>query len=371
MATKRDYYEVLGVSRNAGEDEIRRRFRSLARQYHPDVCQDDGAEERFKEINEAYQVLCDPEKRRSYDRYGHRGVGDFQDVGGFTGFNFEDIFESFFGMGGTAGGRQRSQRGSDLHCSISLSFEEAVFGCEKEFNLQRLEVCSHCNGEGSEPGTRPERCSHCNGTGEIRNLQQSIFGRFVSVTVCGRCHGEGQVASTPCKVCGGEGMERVTRQVKIRVPAGVEDSMQMPLAGQGDAGLRGGPPGTLYVSFMVRPHEHFQRQGNDLLFTQTINIAQAALGDEVEIPTLDGEPAKLHIPAGTQSGRIFRMKGRGVPYLRSNSRGDLQVIVKVNTPTNLSDEQKELLRRLASTFEGKEHPSDDGKGILHKVFGRD
>ncbi|MCL5024876.1 MAG: molecular chaperone DnaJ, partial [Chloroflexi bacterium] len=288
---------------------------------------------RFKESNEAYQVLCDPEKRRSYDQCGHQGVGSFSGMNGFSGFNFEDIFESFFGMGGTSGSRQRVQRGADLQYTMHLSFEEAVFGCEKDFELERLEKCSHCSGTGAEPGTRPERCPNCNGTGEVRNLQQSIFGRFVSVSICGRCHGEGQVVMTPCRVCSGHGMERVTRRLHISVPAGIEHGMQIPVAGEGDAGARGGPSGNLYVVVSVKPHEFFQRQGNDLVCTKTINVAQAALGDELDIPTLRGEPAKLHIPAGTQSGRLFRIKGKGVPYLRSHNKGDLQGLAKGVTPT--------------------------------------
>jgi molecular chaperone DnaJ len=370
MATARDYYEILSVTRNADEEEIRRAFRRLARQYHPDVCNDPDANERFKEVNEAYQVLCDPEKRQSYDRYGHRGVSETSGQGGFTGTIFDDIFESFFNMSAGSSSRERIQRGADLQVTVRITLEEAAFGCEKEVEIRRLEACHLCSGAGAEPGTKPERCPDCNGSGEMRRLQQSFFGRFVSVTECPRCRGQGQVILVPCKNCRGSGMERVDRRIGIIIPPGIEDQMQIQKPGEGDAGLRGGPKGNLYVLVTVQPHKVFRRQGNDLLYPLTINFAQAALGDEVEIPTIDGEPVKVKIQAGIQNGRTLRVKNKGMQYLRSNNRGDLQVMVNISTPTNLTEEQRDLLRRLSQTFRdnGKQ---DESKSIFDRVFGRE
>jgi molecular chaperone DnaJ len=373
MATTRDYYEILAISRSADEEDIRRSFRRLARQYHPDVCQEEDAHERFKEINEAYQVLCDPEKRRTYDQFGHSGLAGSGGSSGFNGDIFSDIFESFFnmgGMGGTAAGRERSQRGADLQVTVRITLEEATFGCEKEVELRRLETCAVCSGTGAQPGTRPERCPSCNGTGEVRRMQQSFFGRFVSVNVCPRCRGEGQVVTTPCASCRGAGMERVNKRITVTVPAGIEDQMQIQRPAEGDAGSHNGPKGNLFVLVSVQPHKVFQRHGNDLVYELAVNMAQAALGDEMEVPTIDGQTAALKIPAGTQNGRIFRVKGKGVSFLRSRGRGDLQVVAKVTTPTNLSDEQKELLKRLAHTFHdnGKQ---DEARSILNRVFGRE
>jgi molecular chaperone DnaJ len=373
MATTRDYYEILGVVRNAGEEDIRSSFRRLARQYHPDVCQDEDAHERFKEINEAYQILCDPDKRRAYDQFGHRGVSGSGGAPGFTGDIFSDIFESFFnmgGMGGATAGRERSQRGTDIQSTLRITLEEATFGCEKEVEVNRLETCDACAGTGAQPGTRPDRCPNCNGTGEVRRLQQSFFGRFVSVNVCPRCRGEGQVVTTPCAGCRGAGMLRKHRKITVSVPAGIEDQMQIQKPSEGDSGARGGQPGNLYVLVAVQPHKMFQRHGNDLVYDLGLNMAQAALGDEVEVPTIDGQPAPMKIPAGTQNGRIFRVKGKGVRFLRNHGRGDLQVVAKVTIPTNLNEEQKELLRRLAHSFQdnGKQ---DDSRSILNRVFKRE
>ena len=314
MATKRDYYEVLGIDRGASEEDIKRAFRKLAFKYHPDHNREDGAEEKFKEINEAYEVISDPDKRAKYDRFGHAGIEGFGR--GFEGFDifggFGDIFDTFFG-GATTATRRGPQRGSDIRYGLKISFEEAVFGCEKELEVSRIENCSMCHGIGSRPGTQPTRCPNCNGTGQVRRTQQSIFGRFVNVTTCERCHGDGRVITDPCPQCHGTGKERKTRSVTVEVPAGVEYGSQIRRSGEGDAGVWGGSPGNLYVTLQVEEHELFTRSGDDILYDLPINFAQAALGDEVEFPTLDGD-ATLKIPPGTQSGRIFRIKGRGVPH---------------------------------------------------------
>jgi molecular chaperone DnaJ len=349
MATKRDYYEVLGVPRHADEDEIKKAFRRLARQYHPDVNKDPGAEARFKEINEAYEVLGDPEKRAAYDRFGHAGVGAGAGMGGFEGFGFgglNDIFEQFFA---SATGQQRrtsAPRGADIRYDLTITFEEAVFGCQKEIELPRWETCPTCRGSGAQPGTSTQRCSACQGTGEIRRIQQSIFGQFVNVMVCDRCHGEGRVITTPCERCRGQGRVRNTRRVIVNIPAGVDDGINVRVTGEGEASVRGGPPGNLYVSLTVKPHPFFKRQGNDIIYELPLSFTQAALGDEVEVPTIEGKTT-LKIPPGTQSGRSFRLKGMGVPVVHSSARGDQHVIVKVVTPTNLSNRQKELLREFA------------------------
>ena len=370
MATSKDYYETLGVSRGASEEEIRKAFRRLARQYHPDVNKDEDAEDRFKEINEAYEVLSDPERRRTYDRFGHAGPQGFGGVGGFDDFGFGDIFETFFGMGRASAGF-RPQRGSDLRYELSISFEEAVFGCQRELEVPRLEVCPDCSGTGAQPGTRPERCPVCGGSGEVRRVQQSILGQFINVTVCERCQGEGRVALHPCERCRGSGRARTVRRISVTIPAGIDDGQQIRISGEGESGGRGGPPGSLYVGVKVLPHQFFKRQGNDILCELPINIAQAALGDELEVPTVDGRPAHVKVPAGTQHGRIVRLRDRGVPHLRGNGRGDQLVRINVVTPTQLTEEQKQLLVKLGQTF-GSNPPPQEDKGIFEKmkdVFG--
>jgi len=347
MAAKRDYYEVLGVPRGVGEDEIRRAFRRLARQYHPDVNGDPSAEARFKEINEAYETLSDAEKRQRYDRFGNSdsmGAG-FGSTTGFGGFGFEDIFESFFG-----GNARRASRGSDLRYNLSLTFDEAVFGVEKVIEIPRAVNCPHCKGSGGEPGTQPIECPTCRGSGEIRRVQQSILGRFVNVMMCDRCGGEGRINPTPCTQCRGERTVRTVQRLSVSIPPGVDDGQQVHLAGQGEALPRGGTPGDLYVAISVAPHPVFRRQGTDLLYDLTINVAEAALGAEVEIPTIDVEGARLKIPSGTQSGRVLRVRNKGVPHLRGPGRGDELVRVRVETPQNLTDEQRRLFRELAQTF---------------------
>lgn len=373
MATKKDYYQVLGLSRNASADEIKKAYRKLAFQYHPDRNPENGAAERFKEVKEAYEVLSDPEKRARYDQFGHAGVENGFGVGGMGGFEgfgagfpFGDIFETFFGGGAATAARRRApQRGTDLRYDLSIDFEEAVFGCEKELEVARMEVCHLCSGSGAEPGTQPIPCPRCNGTGEIRRVQQSILGQFVNVTVCSACRGEGTVISTPCHHCHGQGRERVTRRIRVTIPAGIDDGSQIRLTGEGEPGVNGGPRGNLYVVVSVRPHRYFRREGNDIVIDLPINIAQAALGTEVELPTVDG-PTMLKIPPGTQPGRILRMRGKGVPHLRDRGRGDQLVHISVTVPTNLTEKQRKLLKELGETF-GKDVTPQENKGFFDKV----
>jgi len=349
MAIKRDYYEVLGLPRNASGEEIKRAFRKLAFQYHPDHNRDPEAEDKFKEINEAYQVLSDPEKRRSYDRYGRvvteEGFPDF----GFGGLG--DIFESFFGgFGGTPFGRATAQRapqkGDSLRVHLVLSFEEAVLGCSREIEIKRVENCPTCHGTGSRLGTSPQTCPDCRGMGQVRKVQQSIFGRFSHVTTCSRCGGSGIVIPNPCPQCQGKGRIKVKRKLTVDIPAGVDSGHQFPLVGEGDIGLYGGAPGDLYINISVKPHNLFLRDGVDILYRLPINFAQAALGDEVEVPSLNGN-ISLKIPPGTQNGKVFRLKGRGVPYLNNGRKGDLLVEIQVITPQHLDGKQKRLFDELA------------------------
>jgi molecular chaperone DnaJ len=369
MSSKRDYYEVLGVSRGADREEIKKAYRRLARQYHPDVNKSGDAEERFKEINEAYEILSDDQKRAMYDRFGHAGTR--VDAGGFDDFGFggfADIFEDFFtgfGVRTGASARRGPRRGADLRYDLTLTFEEAVFGCEKELELPRNEVCPHCKGSGAEPGTQPIRCPQCNGTGEVRRVQQSILGSLVNVTTCPRCHGEGEVITTPCNECHGTREVRRTRKIEVKIPAGVDDGTQIRLAGEGEAGVHGGPPGNLYVILKVKPHRYFRRQEQDLYLDLSINIAQAVLGDEIEVPTLEGSEL-LTIPPGTQSGETFHIRGKGVPHLQRHSRGDLLVTVHVRIPTALTENQRYLFQELARTL-GKEVTPQGEKSFFDKV----
>jgi molecular chaperone DnaJ len=365
---RRDYYEVLGVSRDASQEEIKKAFRRLARQYHPDVNRTKEAEEKFKEINEAYEVLSDPEKRAAYDRFGHAGVGvgagaTSGPFGGFADFGF-DLFETLFGMG-TRSARTGPQRGADLRFDITISFEEAFSGVDREIEVPRLETCPRCRGRRAEPGSQVARCPTCNGTGEIRRVQRSFLGQFVTVTSCDQCGGEGWMLVEPCRECHGSGLVRRVHRFSVHIPAGVDDGAQIRLTGEGEAGLRGGPPGNLYVVVHVRPHPTFRREGDDLLMDLEINVAEAALGDEVEINGM-GERLILRIPAGTQNGRVFRFREKGFPRLRAGGRGDLLVRVNVKVPTNLTEEQKRLFRELARTF-GRVPSGDGDKGLIDKM----
>jgi molecular chaperone DnaJ len=365
MPTKRDYYQILGVGRNASEEEIKKAFRRLAFQYHPDRNPSPDAEAKFKEINEAYEVLSNSQKRAAYDRYGTAEVG----ANGFEGFSsfggFGDIFETFFG-GAQQSARRGPRRGANLRYDLTIDFEEAVFGTRKVIEIVRTEVCSACGGIGSDPDTPPERCPTCNGSGQIRRVQQSIFGHFVNIAPCGRCNGEGRVIVKPCPTCRGTGRERRAEKLEIDIPAGVDDGRELRLPGKGEAGQRGGLSGDLYIVINVREHKLFKRRDYDILLELPINFAQAALGDEVEVPTVDG-PSKLKIAPGTQTGRIYTLKEKGVPYLRGGGRGDQLVKIRVVTPTNLSEYQKELFRELAKTFGSGTSNHQEERGFFSKL----
>lgn len=353
--TQRDYYEVLGVPKNASNEDLKSAFRRLARQYHPDVNDAPDAEERFKEINEAYAVLSDTDRRVAYDRFGHAGV---RGAGGAADFtvdfsDFADIFGDLFGFGGfgrtSRRARNAPRRGADLQYRLDLTFEEAVFGAEKEIEITRDEVCATCNGSGAEPGTSPVRCSTCNGNGEVRQVRQTILGSMVQVSTCPACNGAGETISSPCHTCQGRGLERRTRNKVVDIPAGVDSGTQIRLAGEGQPGVNGGPNGNLYIAIQVKSHKFFRRKNNDVLLDLDINIAQATLGAEVEIPTVDGK-AMLKIPTGTQPGKVLRMRGKGVPHLRGNGRGDQLVVVNVEIPTRLTNDQRQLFEQLAKSL---------------------
>ena len=351
---KRDYYEVLGVARNASADDLKSAFRSLARQYHPDVSNDPDAEEKFKEINEAYAVLSDTEKRAAYDRYGHAGVNT-QGMPDFTNIDLSDILEGIFGFGGFGGmGGRRSRnaprRGADLSSRIRLTFEEAAFGVEKEVQITRDETCQTCQGTGAKPGTSPKNCPNCNGQGEVRQVHQTLLGSMVQVVTCPRCNGRGEVIETPCPTCNGRGLERKTISKMVTIPAGVASGVQIRLAGEGQPGINGGPQGNFYLEVEVEPHDYFRRKGDDILLDLDINVAQAVLGDEILVPTLNGD-VQLRIPPGTQPGKIFRLRDRGIPHLRSSGRGDELVTVSVQIPSRLTEDQRTLFEKLAETMD--------------------
>ena len=369
METKRDYYDVLGVSRTASADEIRRAYRRLARQYHPDVNKADDAEERFKEATEAYEVLGDDEQRAAYDRFGHAGLGGFNGAGagdpfGFGRSPFSDIFETFFG--GAAGRAPRApMRGADLEATVELSFEEAVFGAEKDIELTRQEVCETCHGTRMRDGKEPPVCTVCGGSGEVRQVQQTILGQFMTASACANCHGEGRVISDPCPACRGAGRVPRRRTVSVTIPGGVDGDSTLRLNGQGEQ-MPGGTPGHLFVRIRVRPHQHFVRHGKQIHLEMPVNITQAALGAELEVPTVDGK-VTLTLPAGTQSGQQFRLRGRGVPDLHHGARGDEIVTIRVLTPTELTAEQRELLERLAGSLDQPDLHETQRRGFFDKI----
>jgi molecular chaperone DnaJ len=373
---KRDYYEVLGVDRNASQEEIKKAFRKLARKYHPDMNKEDpSAEEKFKEINEAYEVLSDPEKRRQYDQFGHAadgaGAGPGGGMGGWDfgdfGTSFDSIFDMFFGggFGAQRAARPGPERGADLRYDLEISLEEAAFGLERDIEVVRLEACPTCGGTGAKPGTSPITCPVCGGRGQTAQVRTTAFGRFTSITTCPRCGGEGRVIDSPCSACQGRGRVRKRKKIRVKVPAGVDSGMRVRVAGEGEAGLRGGPPGDLFVFITVRPHEVFQRDGNDIVCEIPISIWQAALGDEVEVPALEGR-ATLRVPEGTQTGTAFRLRGKGIPDVRGGSRGDQYVRVRVVTPTRLTEKEKELIREL-SKLRGGNRADDEPRGFFQKV----
>ncbi len=359
---ERDYYEILGIDRNAGEGEIKAAFRKLARQYHPDVSKEPDAEERFKEINEAYGVLADPEKRARYDRFGKAGLGN---AGGFHDYtvDFGDIFSELFGQFGFStgrGARNAPRRGRDLQMGVALEFQEAVFGVEKEMDFEREDTCSRCGGSGAEPGTTPARCPTCGGQGEVRQVRQTILGQMVQSTTCPNCGGRGEVLSSPCRTCHGAGLERRKIHKRVDIPPGVDNGTQIRLAGEGEAGTLGGPNGSLFLLLEVKPHKFFRRREDDLILNLNINLAQATLGAEVAVPTIDGEE-QLRIPAATQPGKVLRLKGKGVPHLRrKDHRGDQLVIVNVEIPAKLTSEQKALFEELAVSLGTKVQPKEKG-----------
>jgi molecular chaperone DnaJ len=352
--TKRDYYEVLGVSRNASKEEIKNAYRKLALQYHPDRNKSPDAEERFKEISEAYAVLSDDEKRRQYDELGHAGIDsrytpedifrdvDFSEIFRDFGFgDFESLFDRFFGRRT----RHEPRKGPDLEYDLEITLEEAATGLVKEIRVPRSENCPECHGSGVRPETEPKTCSKCKGTGRIEYSQVSGFTRFIQITTCSACDGRGYT-SIPCRMCNGTGSIQKTRTISVRVPPGVDDGVSLRLSGEGERGARGAPPGDLYVVIHVKPHEFFERNGSDLICRIPISFCQAALGAEIKVPTLQSYE-KLRIPPGTQTGTIFRLKGKGMPHLNSYGRGDLVVEVIVRTPTKLSERQKRLLAEFA------------------------
>jgi molecular chaperone DnaJ len=361
----RDYYETLGVPKGASSEEIKAAFRKQARQYHPDVSDAPDAEERFKEINEAYAVLSDEDKRAAYDRFGHAGLNGFGGAPDFSNLDINDIFEMFSaGLGFDFGfGRSRSRdpnrprRGANLQYMLTLDFEEAVFGADKEIEFTRDEVCSRCDGKRAEPGTSAVRCKTCNGQGQVRQTRQTLLGSMTQVTTCPACGGSGETISTPCKQCQGRGLERQTRKKTVEIPAGVDSGTQIRLSGEGQPGLSGGPTGDLYLVIKVNGHKFFQRRDTDIILNLDINIAQATLGTDVEVPTVDG-PAILSIPSGTQPGKVLRMRGKGVPHLRSDRRGDQLVVLNVEVPKKLDAEQRDLMEKLAESLGSEVHPQE-------------
>jgi molecular chaperone DnaJ len=366
--SKRDYYEVLGVSKNASKDELKKAYRKLSKQYHPDINKEPNADEKFKEIAEAYEVLSDDQKKAQYDQFGHagpnQGFGGSDFGGGFGGF--EDIFSSFFGGGGA---RRRDpnapRQGADLQYTMTLSFEEAVFGKEVDVEIPREETCDTCNGSGAKPGTKPETCKHCQGSGQLNVEQNTPFGRIVNRRVCHYCNGTGKEIKNKCNTCSGTGKIKKRRKINVKVPAGVDDGQQLRVAGQGEPGVNGGPAGDLYVVFHVRAHEFFERDGDDIYCEMPITFVQASLGDEIEVPTINGK-IKLKVPAGTQTGTKFRLKGKGVPNVRGYGVGDQHIIVRIVTPTKLTEKQKQLLAEFAEISGNLPHGEQE-EGFFSKV----
>ena len=363
MADKRDYYEVLGLNKGASDDDIKKAYKKQARKYHPDLNPDNKeAEEKFKEVNEAYEVLSDPNKKSRYDQFGHAGVDPNFGAGGYGGgfdggFDFGDlgdIFGSFFGGGfgggGFGGGRRTNpnapQRGESIRLSVSITFEEAAFGCEKEVSVERMDQCGTCHGNGCAPGTTPETCPDCHGTGQVQVRRQTPMGVFATTSPCGRCGGKGKIIHQPCSDCRGTGSVRKRKTIKASSPAGIDNGQTISIRGQGHAGKNGGPAGDLLITVTVKPHELFRREGTSVLCDAPITFAQAVLGAELEIPTIDGK-VKYDLPEGTQSGTTFRLKGKGIPSINGRGRGDQYVTVYIETPKNLNKEQKEALRKFA------------------------
>ena len=372
---KRDFYEVLGLSKGASEDEIKKAYKKMARKYHPDLNPDNKeAEEKFKEVNEAYEVLSDADKKARYDQFGHAGVDPNFGAGGFGGgfdggFDFGDlgdIFGSFFG-GGFGGGRRTNpnapQRGESIRMSVTISFEEAAFGCEKEVTVERMEACDTCHGSGCAAGTSPEVCPDCRGSGQVQVRRQTPMGVFATTTTCPKCGGRGRIIQQPCGDCHGSGSVRKRKTIKASIPAGIDNGQTISVRGQGHAGKNGGPAGDLLITITVRPHELFRREGTSVLCEAPITFAQAVLGAELEIPTIDGK-VKYDLPEGTQSGTTFRLKGKGIPSINGRGRGDQYVTVYIETPRDLNREQKEALKKFAETL--GENNYEDRKKFFKK-----
>ena len=377
MPGKRDYYEVLGVDKGASEADIKKAYRKLAKQHHPDLNPDDkAAEGRFKEAANAYEVLSDPAKKERYDRFGHdaetAGFGGQSGFGGFSGFDFGnvgDIFESFFG-GSSSGGRTRSKNGprhgQDLKYNMEITFEEAAFGVEREITFSRPGLCNTCGGTGAKAGTNPEKCAHCGGTGQVQQKQNTMFGQFVSVKTCDVCGGEGKIIKNPCDKCSGKGRVNEKVKIKVKVPAGIDDGQAISLRGEGELGYKGGENGDLYISIVVKKHTLFKRQDFDVICEFPITFAQAALGSDVEVPTLDGR-VKYHVPEGIQTGAVFKLKGKGIPHLRGSGRGDQYVKVNVEVPKKLNEKQKEALKKFADLCGDDLH--EQRKSFFEKMKG--
>ena len=366
-----EYYDRLGVSKDASQDEIKRAYRKMSKKYHPDINKEPGAEEKYKEVQEAYETLSDDQKRAAYDQYGPDGANGFGGQGGFGGFDggagfggFEDIFSSFFG-GGATRNPNAPRQGDDLQYRVNLSFEEAIFGAEKEVHYNREATCKTCSGSGAKPGTSPVTCGRCHGQGVINVDTQTPLGMMRRQVTCDVCHGTGQEIKEPCQTCHGTGHEKQSHKVSVKIPAGVETGQQIRLAGQGEAGFNGGPYGDLFVIINVNPSDKFTRDGSTIYYTLNISFVQAALGDTVEVPTVHGN-VEMTIPAGTQTGKTFRLKGKGAPRLRGGSQGDQYVTVKIVTPTKLNDAQKEALLAFAKAS-GDEKIAPQKKGFFNKV----
>lgn len=366
-----EYYDRLGVSKDASQDEIKRAYRKMSKKYHPDINKEPGSEEKYKEVQEAYETLSDDQKRAAYDQYGPDGANGFGGQGGFGGFDggagfggFEDIFSSFFG-GGATRNPNAPRQGDDLQYRVNLSFEEAIFGAEKEVHYNREATCKTCSGSGAKPGTSPVTCGRCHGQGVINVDTQTPLGMMRRQVTCDVCHGTGQEIKEPCQTCHGTGHEKQSHKVSVKIPAGVETGQQIRLAGQGEAGFNGGPYGDLFVIINVNPSDKFTRDGSTIYYTLNISFVQAALGDTVEVPTVHGN-VEMTIPAGTQTGKTFRLKGKGAPRLRGGSQGDQHVTVKIVTPTKLNDAQKEALLAFAKAS-GDEKIAPQKKGFFNKV----
>jgi len=366
--SKRDYYDVLGIDKNASKDEIRKAYRKLARKYHPDVSKEEGAEEKFKEVKEAYEVLSNEQKRAQYDQFGHAGPSS----GGFGGFGggagdfsgFGDIFDMFFGGGGRTRDPNAPRQGADLQYTLDLDFEEAIFGKEMDITIPKEEECDTCRGSGAKPGSKVETCSHCQGSGQLNTEQNTPFGRVVNRRVCHYCQGSGKIIPDKCTTCRGTGRVKKQRKIKVSIPAGIEEGQQIRVSGKGEAGINGGPAGDLFVVIQVRPHDFFEREGDNIYCELPLTYTQAALGDEIEVPTVHGN-VMLKVPAGTQTGKVFRLKGKGAPNVRGYGQGDQHVQVKVITPTKLTERQKELLREF-NEIGGNDATDEQGDSFFQR-----